>query len=142
MKYLAAYLLLVAGGNTAPTSADIKKVIAVVGGEVDDVKLAQLMTELEGMFYFNMKLYFLFWNSFIIVINGVIFFVYLGKDIDEIIAAGKEKLIPIASGGGGAPAAAAAGGDEAPAAAAAPKEEEVDALEGGMDMFGGGGGDY
>jgi len=44
-------------------------------------------------------------------------------------------------------AAPAAGGAAAPAAAAAPvvKEEEVDALEGGMDMFGGGGaktGDY
>lgn len=44
-------------------------------------------------------------------------------------------------------AAPAAGGDAAaagPAPAAAPKEEEVDALEGGMDMFGGegGGGDY
>jgi ribosomal protein L12E/L44/L45/RPP1/RPP2 len=40
-----------------------------------------------------------------------------------------------------APAAAAA----APKAAEKPKEEEVDALEGGMDMFGGGGaktGDY
>jgi len=36
--------------------------------------------------------------------------------------------------GGAAPAAAAA------AAPAAPKEEEVDALDGGMDMFGGGGG--
>ena len=47
-----------------------------------------------------------------------------------------------------APAAASAGGAAAPQAAAAvaekPKEEEVDALEGGMDMFGGGekGGDY
>ncbi|CAE7688356.1 RPLP0 [Symbiodinium microadriaticum] len=43
-------------------------------------------------------------------------------------------------------AAAPAAGDAAPAAAAAPApvEEEVDALEGGMDMFGGdaGGGDY
>lgn len=41
-------------------------------------------------------------------------------------------------------APAAAGGDAAaPAAAAAPAEEEVDALDGGMDMFGGGGGgDY
>jgi len=39
------------------------------------------------------------------------------------------------SSGGGAPAAAVA-------VAAAPKEEEVDALEGGMDMFGGGGKDY
>ena len=38
--------------------------------------------------------------------------------------------------GGAAPAAAA------PAAAAKPKEEEVDALEGGMDMFGGGAKDY
>ena len=46
-----------------------------------------------------------------------------------------------------APAAAAGGGAAAPvaAAAAAPAEEEVDALDGGMDMFGGGGaktGDY
>lgn len=41
-----------------------------------------------------------------------------------------------AGGGGGAAAPAAA----AAAAPAAPAEEEVDALEGGMDMFGGGGG--
>lgn len=38
--------------------------------------------------------------------------------------------------------AAAAGAATAPAAAAAPAVEEVDALEGGMDMFGGGGSDY
>ena len=46
--------------------------------------------------------------------------------------------------GGAAPAAAASGDAAAEAAPAAkPKEEEVDALEGGMDMFGGGGGgDY
>lgn len=72
----------------------------------------------------------------------------LGKDIDELIKAGKDKLAPVMAAGGAAgaaPAAAAA----APAAAAAeapaakPKVEEVDALEGGMDMFGGGGGgDY
>mmetsp|Transcript_25444 Transcript_25444/g.42432 ORF Transcript_25444/g.42432 Transcript_25444/m.42432 type:complete len:326 (-) Transcript_25444:237-1214(-) len=45
------------------------------------------------------------------------------------------------------PAGGGGGGGDAPAAAAAPeapKEEEVDALDGGMDMFGGGdgGGDY
>eukprot|EP01041_Mallomonas_annulata_P001766 gene1766-3417_t len=51
------------------------------------------------------------------------------------------------SGGGGAAAAPAAGGAApsagAPAAAAPekPKEEEVDALDGGMDMFGGSGGE-
>ena len=45
-------------------------------------------------------------------------------------------------GGGGAPAAAggAAPAAKVDAAPAAPAEEEVDALEGGMDMFGGGGG--
>ena len=49
----------------------------------------------------------------------------------------------VAAPAGGAAAPAAAGGAAAPAAAAAPekpKEEEVDALDGGMDMFGGGGG--
>mmetsp|Transcript_7543 Transcript_7543/g.7772 ORF Transcript_7543/g.7772 Transcript_7543/m.7772 type:complete len:123 (+) Transcript_7543:91-459(+) len=51
------------------------------------------------------------------------------------------------SGGGGAPAAASTGDASAAAvvvAPVAPKEEEVDALDGGMDMFGGsgGGGDY
>jgi len=48
-------------------------------------------------------------------------------------------------GGGGAAGPAAAGGDAAAAEdapAEKPKEEEVDAFEGGMDMFGGGGGDY
>jgi len=43
-----------------------------------------------------------------------------------------------APAGGAAPAAAAGGA--APAAPEKPKEEEVDALDGGMDMFGGGGG--
>jgi large subunit ribosomal protein LP0 len=44
-----------------------------------------------------------------------------------------------------APVAAAGGAAPAAAVAAAPVEEEADALDGGMDMFGGGGektGDY
>ena len=60
------------------------------------------------------------------------------------------RILEIICSGGAAPAgaggaAAVAGGEEAaaPVEAAKPKEEEVDALEGGMDMFGGGGGgDY
>mmetsp|Transcript_22572 Transcript_22572/g.30910 ORF Transcript_22572/g.30910 Transcript_22572/m.30910 type:complete len:130 (-) Transcript_22572:63-452(-) len=62
-------------------------------------------------------------------------------------AGGVEKFFgaPGAGGGGGgaaAPAssAPAAAGAAAPAAPEKPKEEEVDALDGGMDMFGGGGG--
>ena len=45
-------------------------------------------------------------------------------------------------GGGGGGGGVAAAGDAAPAEAPKPKEEEVDALDGGMDMFGGGGSDY
>ncbi len=65
----------------------------------------------------------------------------LGKNVESVI---------FARGAGAAPAAssapAAASGDAAPAPAAKaekPKVEEVDALEGGMSMFGAsGGGDY
>jgi large subunit ribosomal protein LP0 len=45
----------------------------------------------------------------------------------------------VAAPAGGAPAASSAAA-AAPAAPVKPKEEEVDALDGGMDMFGGGGG--
>ena len=63
-----------------------------------------------------------------------------------------EKIIHTCGGGGGGGGAAPAGGAPAGGAPAAggdapkkeekPKVEEVDALDGGMDMFGGGGGDY
>ena len=75
------------------------------------------------------------------------FFKCIGKDLNEIITAGKAKLATVSmggGGGGGAPAAAGAKAAAAPAAAEKPKVEEVDALDGGMDMFGGGdkSGDY
>mmetsp|Transcript_15931 Transcript_15931/g.32271 ORF Transcript_15931/g.32271 Transcript_15931/m.32271 type:complete len:117 (-) Transcript_15931:188-538(-) len=116
MRHLAAYLLLVAGGNATPSAADVTALLAQAGIEVDQTRLNQLMTDLEG------------------------------KDIAEIIAAGKEKLMVVGAASA-APAAAAGGAAPAAAAPAAekPKVEEVDALDGGMDMFGGGGaktGDY
>jgi large subunit ribosomal protein LP2 len=117
MRHLAAYLLLVVGGNTNPTAEDITNVLSQAGIEADSERLSQLLAELEG------------------------------KDINELVALGKEKLM-VGAAMGAAPAAAAAGA--APAAGGAPaagekpkekpKEEEVDALDGGMDMFGGGGG--
>lgn len=48
MRHLAAYLLLVAGGNAAPTQADVTAVITAAGGEVDEQKLAALFADLEG----------------------------------------------------------------------------------------------
>ena len=68
----------------------------------------------------------------------------LGADIGKVIFTRGGGSAP---SGGGAAGGAAGGGDsgtsDAPAKEEKPKEEEVDALEGGMDMFGGGGGaDY
>ena len=114
MRHLAAYLLLVSGGNAAPTAADVKALLATAGIEVDEERLSTLISELAG------------------------------KDLAELVKMGEDKLAKVPAGGAAAPAAAADAG-AAPAAAAAPvaKEEEVDALDGGMDMFGGGGGgDY
>jgi large subunit ribosomal protein LP2 len=78
----------VAGGNEKPSKADVSKLLSSVGIEADDERLTSLLTELEG------------------------------KDVNELIALGKEKLC--ASGGvaaasaapaaAGAPAAAAGGG--------------------------------
>lgn len=61
MKYLAAYLLLVIGGNATPSAADVSAVITAAGGESDAERVGALITELEG------------------------------KDINELIAAGKYK---------------------------------------------------
>ena len=112
MQHLAALLMLIVGGNATPSAADVTKVIEAAGGAVDEEKLTALLAELEG------------------------------KDVNEILASGMEKL-KSCNVSGAAPAAAAGAAPAAAAAPAAkPKEEEVDALEGGMNMFGGDGADY
>lgn len=115
MRHLAVYLMLVIGGNAAPTAEDVTTALGAAGVEVDAERLATLITELEG------------------------------KDINELIELGSKKLM-VGGGGGGGAAAGAAATTEAVAEVKVekPKEEEVDALAGGMDMFGGegGGGDY
>ncbi|CAK1355819.1 60S acidic ribosomal protein P2 [Cercospora beticola] len=98
MKHLAAYLLLGLGGNESPSAADIKSVLSAVGVEADDERLNKLISELEG------------------------------KDINELIAEGSQKLASVPSGGaaagGAAPAAGGAAGGAAEAAPEAAKEEE------------------
>ncbi|KAA2235826.1 50S ribosomal protein P1, partial [Chitinophaga agrisoli] len=90
MRYVAAYLLAGLGGKTTPAAADVEKILSSVGIEADGEKLKKVITELNG------------------------------KDVEQLIAAGREKLssMPV---GGGAPAAAAAA---APAAAAAEEKKE------------------
>jgi len=78
MRHLAAYLLLVAGGNATPSADDVKTLLGAVGIETTEERLTALLTELEG------------------------------KDVNELIALGREKLVATGGGGGGAPAPAAA----------------------------------
>ncbi|KAK9472135.1 ribosomal protein P2 [Dipodascopsis tothii] len=96
MKYLAAYLLLTVGGNTSPSASDIKSVLASVGVEAENDRISALISELEG------------------------------KDIQELIAAGSEKLatVPTGGAGAGASAGAAAAGGAAEEAVEEEKEEE------------------
>ncbi|KAF2253554.1 ribosomal protein 60S [Trematosphaeria pertusa] len=105
MKHLAAYLLLGLGGNTSPSAADVKGVLEAVGIEADDERLEKLLGELKG------------------------------KDIDELISQGSEKLASVPSGGGGAAAGgAAAGGAAAPAEEAKAEEKEEEKEESDEDM--------
>ncbi|CAH9102628.1 unnamed protein product [Cuscuta epithymum] len=114
MKFIAAYLLAVLGGKASPSAGDIKKILSSVCAEADDSRLELLLSQVEG------------------------------KDITELIAAGREKLASVPSGGGGAVAAVAAapssGGGAAPAAEEKKKEEKVEEdtdEEMCFDLFGG-----
>ena len=83
MRHLAAFLLLAVGGNAKPSAEEITNVLSQAGIESDPERLTALLAELDG------------------------------KDINEIIALGKEKLMAggaMAASGGAAPAAAAGAG--------------------------------
>lgn len=94
MKFVAAYLLASMGGNPSPTRDDVRGILESVGAVVEEDKMEMLFKAVEG------------------------------KDVTELIAAGREKLAFAPCGGAAvnaaAPAAAAAGG----AGGAAEEEEE------------------
>ncbi|XP_009702440.1 PREDICTED: 60S acidic ribosomal protein P2 [Cariama cristata] len=108
MRYVAAYLLAVLGGNESPTSKDLKKILDSVGIETDDERMNKVISELNG------------------------------KNIEDVIAQGNGKLASMPAGGavavaaGGAPPAAAA----APAAAEEKKEEKKEESEESDDDMG------
>ncbi|XP_027065320.1 large ribosomal subunit protein P2B isoform X1 [Coffea arabica] len=104
MKVVAAYLLAVLGGNTCPSAEHVSNILSSVGAEADEDKIELLLSQVNG------------------------------KDITELIAAGREKLASVPAGGGGAVAVAAASAGGGGAAAAAPaaeskKEEKVEEKE-------------
>src|SRR6056297_2238437 len=85
---VVASYLLLKLGGKDPSADDITSVIASAGGEADAAQVELLLKEMEG------------------------------KDVEELLKDGKEKLKSVSMGGGGGGAApAAAGGDAAPAAA-------------------------
>merc|ERR1711997_976612 len=105
MRYVAAYLLAVLGGNASPSAADISAIISSVGIDADQEKLDKVISELSG------------------------------KSVEELIAEGSKKLASVPSGGGAAaPAAAAAGGGGAAAEAPKEEKKEEPAEESDDDM--------
>nr|XP_057910550.1 60S acidic ribosomal protein P2 [Doryrhamphus excisus] len=102
MRYVAAYLLAVLGGNTSPSAKDIKAILGSVGIEADDERLNKVISELEG------------------------------KNINEVMNSGLSKLASVPAGGtvaAPAPSGAAASAGAAPAAAEEKKEEKKEESE-------------
>jgi len=94
MRYVAAYLLAVLGGNENPSEADVKKILSSVGIDVDAESLKKVIAQLKG------------------------------KNLEELMAEGRKKLASMPAAGPAvtaAPAAAAAG---AAKQADAPKAKE------------------
>jgi len=96
MRYVAAYLLAVLGGNENPSEADVKKILSSVGIDADAESLKKVVSQLKG------------------------------KNLEDLMAEGRKKLSSMPTGGGAAPVAAAAAPAAAPAgkAAEAPKAKE------------------
>ncbi|XP_065055523.1 large ribosomal subunit protein P2-like [Rhopilema esculentum] len=91
MRYVAAYLLAVLGGNSSPSTNDIKHILGEVGVSFDDEQAKNVCSKLAG------------------------------KDINELINLGKEKMASMPAGGG---AVASSGGAAAGAGDAGGKEEK------------------
>ena len=102
MKYIAAYALLVLGGNAAPKAADVEKVLKEAGIKSEADHVERLIKALEG------------------------------KTFHEVVKSGTAKLSSMGSvqaapvAAGAAPAKAAAKEEEKP------KEEEADVDMGGL----------
>lgn len=113
----AAALMLCALGGKSGSADEIKAVLEAAGAEVNEDKVAAIAADMEG------------------------------KDINELLAAGMEKLkdVPMGGGGGGGGGGAAAGGAAAvEEEEEEEEEEEAEAPAGGGGLFGDddGGGDY
>merc|ERR1711931_582876 len=98
MRYVAAYMLAVLGGNEAPSASDLKAIIESVGVGFDGEQASTVVGKLAG------------------------------KSIEELIAAGAAQMSSMPAGGavaaGGSAAGAAAAVEEAPKEEAKKEESE------------------
>ena len=51
MKHIAAYALLVLGGNASPTAADVEKLLKDAGVKADSEKIEEMLRKFEGKTY-------------------------------------------------------------------------------------------
>jgi large subunit ribosomal protein LP2 len=104
MRYVAAYLLAVLGGNASPSKADIEKILSSVGIESEADRVTKVCAELKG------------------------------KSVEELMVQGREKLSAMPTGGGGAAAApaAAAAEEKKPEAKKEEKKEDTESEDDDM----------
>ena len=48
MKHIAAYALLILGGNANPSAADVEKVLKAAGAKGDSAKVESLVSAMKG----------------------------------------------------------------------------------------------
>ncbi|XP_013781318.1 60S acidic ribosomal protein P2-like [Limulus polyphemus] len=99
MRYVAAYLLAVLGGNKNPSAKDLEKILGSVGIEVESEQLTKVIKELGG------------------------------KDLNELMEAGKAKLASMPVGGGVAVTGGTGGGSGTGGSAPAAEEKKEEAKE-------------
>merc|ERR1711976_313862 len=104
MRYVAAYLLAVLGGNESPKEADLKKILSSVGVDADADSLKKVISELSG------------------------------KSIDVIAAGKEKLASVPSGGGAVAAAGGAAAGGDAPAEEKKEEKKEESEEEEDDDM--------
>ncbi|KAL6201679.1 hypothetical protein ACLB2K_025391 [Fragaria x ananassa] len=104
MKVIAAYLLARLGGNTNPSADDLKRICGAGGAEIDGDRLELFFSQVDG------------------------------KNIDELVASGKEKLALVPSSDDTSAAAPAAVVEETEEEKV--EKEEEDDFDGPFSLFG------
>ena len=103
MRYVAAYLLLVLGGKSAPTSSDIEKLLSSAGVNVDQVKAQFVVDQMKG------------------------------KTLEAVMAEGAAKLGALPAGGGGVSSGKAEKGEKVEAKPEPKEEEKKEDSGEGSD---------